>query len=60
MKSRRYDYMYRIYGEDGYPKPVDDFLELENAIIFGKMVYDLFSVKNMKTGNLEYSNFIPI
>jgi hypothetical protein len=52
--------MYRIYGEDGYPKPVDDFLELENAIIFGKMVYDLFSVKNMKTGNLEYSNFIPI
>jgi hypothetical protein len=52
--------MYRIYGVDGDPKPCDDFTTLEEAVSFGKKYYDLFSVKNMETKNLEYSNFIPI
>jgi hypothetical protein len=52
--------MYRIYGVDGYPKPCAYFTNLEEAIEFAKANYDLSSVKNMKTGYIEWSNFLAL
>jgi hypothetical protein len=50
--------MYRIYGIDGFPNPCQDFITLELAISYGMITYDLFSIKNLITGNIEWSNFL--
>lgn len=48
---------YWIYGVDGYPTPYE-FQTLDDAIQFGQNELDLFSVKDMTTGYIEYSNFL--
>ena len=53
--------VYRIYGVDGYPLGFDDFSSLGAAIKAGMEIHgDLFSVKNMVTGKIEWSNFLSI
>ena len=55
------EFKYRIYGVSGYPLGFDDFASLEAAIKAGMEIHgDLFSVKNMNTGEIEWSNFISI
>ena len=53
--------MYRIYGVDGYPLGIDDFESLDAAVKAGMEIHgDLFSVKNMDTGDIEWSNFLSV
>ena len=46
-----------IYGVDGYPT-AHEFPTAEEAIQYGKNELDLFTIKNMETGEIEYSNFL--
>jgi hypothetical protein len=52
------DKPYRIYGVDGHPIGHDEFKTFEEALEYGKTVLDLFTIKNMETDELEYSNFL--
>lgn len=55
MESSKKNYW--IYRADGFPSPYE-FYTLDEAIQFGKNNLDLFSVKNMITGDIDYSNFL--
>jgi hypothetical protein len=50
--------IYRICNTIGYPIGHDDFETFEEALEYGKKNLDLFTIKNMETDEIEYSNFL--
>jgi hypothetical protein len=50
--------IHRIFDVAGNPAGVEAFENFEDALSYGKEKLDLFSIKNMETDELEYSNFL--